>query len=81
VKKKDTKNLKSAIKEKELQLVQLKSHIEKSDVCSALYNKVLLEKAILNKEVQDLEKNNLLYKIKKIIPRKKTFICDYFKHG
>ena len=37
----------SSIQEKELQLAKLREHIDKSDVCSDLYNKVLIEKAIL----------------------------------
>lgn len=73
------KYLKDAIKEKEIQLAKLKVHVDKSTVCSDLYNKVVLEKAILNKELQDLDKGNFLAKIKKLVPRKKTLICDYFK--
>lgn len=74
-----TKHLKDAIKEKELQLAKLKLHVDKSSICSDLYNKVVLEKAILNKELQDLEQNNFLDNVKKLVPRKKTLICDYFK--
>ena len=40
----------SAIREKELQLSKLKEHIDKSKICSDLYDKVLLEKAILKKQ-------------------------------
>lgn len=79
MKKKETKDLKEAIKEKELQLTKLRSHVDKSTVCSDLYNKVVLEKAILNKELQDAQADKFLCKIKKIMPRKKTLICDYFK--
>lgn len=74
-----TKNLKDSIKEKELQLAKLKLHVDKSTVCSDLYNKVVLEKAILNKELQDLEENNFLNSVKKLVPHKKTLICDYFR--
>lgn len=80
-KEKKTNELKKTIKEKEIQLEKLKLHVDKSGVCSDLYNKVVLEKAILNKELQNLDKNNLMTKIKKFIPRKKTLICDYFKRG
>ena len=72
-------NLKKEIKEKEVQLDKLKVHVEKSSICSDLYNKVVLEKAILNKELQDLDKNPIVEKIKNILPKKKTLICDYFK--
>lgn len=77
--KKDVDELKKTIREKEIQLAKLKAHVDKSTICSDLYNKVVLEKAILNKELQDIEGNTLVKKIKKIIPRKKTLICDYFK--
>jgi len=74
------KELIRSIKEKEVQLSKLKAHIDKSSVCSDLYNKVVLEKAILKKELQELGKSNLLKKIRSIFPRKKTLICDYFKN-
>lgn len=73
------KDLKNSIREKELQLAKLKAHVDKSNICSDLYNKVVLEKAILNKELQDIEKNSFTEKIKSFIPHKKTLICDYFK--
>lgn len=68
-----------SIKEKELQLAKLKEHIDKSSVCSELYNKVVLEKAILKKELEDSKKNILVESIKNLVPRKKVLICDYFK--
>ena len=40
-----------SIKNKEIQLAKLKEHIDKSSVCSDLYNKVVLEKAILKKQL------------------------------
>ena len=73
------KELQLAIKEKEKQLAKLKKHIDKSSICSELYNKVVLEKAILKKELSDLEKNKFAEKVKFLFPRKKTLICDYFK--
>ncbi len=80
VKKEDRINdLKQAINEKKRQLDKLEAHVDKSTVCSDLYNKVVLEKAALNKELQDLENNNIINKIKNLIPKKKTLICDYFR--
>ncbi len=67
------------IKEKEVQLAKLEAHVEKSSICSDLYNKVVLEKAILKKELENLEENKFLKKVKSLIPRKKTLICDYFR--
>ncbi len=73
------KELLLAIKEKETQLAKLKNHIDKSYICSELYNKVVLEKAILKKELDDLEKNKFAEKVRFLFPRKKKLICDYFK--
>jgi len=77
--KKNKKDLKDAIKEKGLQLEKLEAHVDKSTVCSDLYNKVVLEKAIMNKELQDLENDNFISRVKQLMPKKKTLICDYFK--
>jgi len=79
VNKKSIEKLKNDIKEKEIQLSKLKLHVDKSTVCSDLYNKVVLEKAILNKELQDIDNRGILNKIKNLLPREKTLICDYFK--
>ncbi len=68
-----------SIREKEIQLAKLKEHVDKSSICSDLYNKVVLEKAILKKELENLDTNKLFDKIRNIIPHKKTLICDYFK--
>ena len=68
-----------AIKEKEIQLSKLEQHIEKSNTCAEVYNKVILEKAILNKELSDMENNTFVERVKQLIPHKKTLICDYFK--
>lgn len=74
-----SKDLKQAIREKEIQLAKLEVHVDKSSVCSDLYNKVVLEKAILNKDLQDLGKNSLLEAVKRIMPKRKVLICDYFR--
>ena len=72
------KDLKQAIKEKEKQLAKLKLHVDKSETCSSIYNKVVLEKAIMKKELEDLEKDNIVDKVKDVF-RKKDLICDKFK--
>jgi len=80
VKKNDkAKDLEISIQEKKIQLDKLKPHVDKSTVCSDLYNKVVLEKAILNKELQDMTNDTLSNKVKNLVPHKKTLICDYFK--
>ena len=68
-----------SIKEKEIQLAKLKEHADKSVVCSDLYNKVVLEKAILKKQLADLNNNKVISIVKNLLPRKKELICDYFK--
>ncbi len=73
------KELVLAIKEKERQLAKLKEHMDKSSVCAELYNKVVLEKAILKKELEESQKNKFIEGVKNLLPRKKTLICDYFK--
>ena len=73
------KELIKAIKTKEIQLAKLKEHIDKSTVCSDLYNKVVLEKAILKKELEDSKKNKIVINLRNFLPHKKNLICDYFK--
>jgi hypothetical protein len=74
------KQLIASIHEKELQLAKLKQHIDKSEVCSDLYNKVLLEKAILKRQLDDLRNNSIVTRIKHLMPhRGEKLICDYFK--
>lgn len=67
------------IKEKERQLARLREQADKSSVCAELYNKVVLEKAILKKELEDSRKNKFVEGVKNLLPRKKMLICDYFK--
>ena len=70
----------ASIREKEIQLAKLREHIDKSEVCSDLYNKVLVEKAILKKQLDDLRNNTLANRIKHLLPRRgEKLICDYFK--
>lgn len=72
------KELVKSIQDKEIQLAKLKEHVDKSSVCSELYNKIVLEKAILKKELQDTKRTGFLAEIKSFLPHKKKLICDYF---
>lgn len=74
----EKQQLKKQIKNKELQIKKLSLHQSASDLCSELYNTLILEKAILKKELENLEKNQFLENIKKAF-RKEKLICDYFK--
>ena len=71
--------LKISIREKEIQLSKLKEHIDKSEVCSDLYNKMLIEKAVLKKQLEDLQNKSLVNRIKHLLPKREKLICDYFK--
>ena len=72
------KHLQQHIEEKESQIQKFKLRLKASDLCESLYNKAILEKAILKKELEELDKNKFVESIKKILPRKKERICDYF---
>ena len=72
------KHLQQHIEEKESQIQQFNLRLKSSDLCESLYNKAILEKAILKKELEELDKNKFVESIKKILPRKKERICDYF---
>ncbi len=74
------KHLLQNIKEKESQIQKFKLRLESSELCEDLYNKAILEKAILKKEFENAQKNKFVEAIKKFIPKKKELICDYFKN-
>ena len=67
------------IQQKELQIKKLHLHQSSSDVCNQLYNTLILEKAILCKELQELNKNPIIETAKKLLPKREKLICDYFK--
>lgn len=72
------KQLIFSIQEKEIQLSKLKEHIDKSQVCSDLYDKILIEKAILTKQLDDLKNKSIVNRIKHLLPKQEKLICDYF---
>ena len=71
--------LKKQILQKELQIKKLHLHQSSSDICNQLYNSLILEKAVLKKELEELDKNPLVEGIKKVFTKKEKLICDYFK--
>lgn len=71
--------LKKRIQHKELQIKKLQVHESLNDVCSQLYNTLILEKAILKKELENIEKNPIVEAVKKVIPKREKLVCDYFK--
>ena len=71
--------LKKQLLQKELQIKKIQMHLSSSDVCEQLYNSLILEKAILKKEIENLEKNNTIEFLKRIFGPKQKMICDYWK--
>lgn len=69
------------IKEKEQQIEMFRKRMKTSDLCADLYDKALVEKAVLKKELEELEKSKLLRLVNKFVPKdkKNKLICDYFK--
>lgn len=71
-------NIKHAMMLCQMRLRNLKPHVENSANLSEIYNKVLIEKAILRKKVTD-SKNTLLRKfVNKFFLKREKLICDYF---
>ena len=71
--------LKKKIQQTELQMKRLMLNSSQSEVSEDLYNSLVLQKAILKKELEELGKNPIVEKIKSFIPHKEKLICDYFK--
>ena len=71
--------LKKRIQQKELQLKKLHLHQSSSDVCNELYNTLIIQKAILKKELDELERNPLLEGVKRVFAKKEKRICDYWQ--
>lgn len=68
------------IEETDEQIKKFKKRLKTSDLCEELYDKAILDKAILVKQLKDCDKNPIVEGFKKLVPkRQKTLICDYFK--
>lgn len=72
------------IEDTEEQIKLFKKRLTISDLCVDMYDEAILNKAILNKQLQDCDKNVLSESFKKVIRKftpnkKKVLICDYFK--
>lgn len=70
--------IKKQISQIELQIKKISLHSSDSDLCSELCNSLILQKAILKKDLENLKKNPLINSIKKFLPKKDKLICDYF---
>ena len=75
-------SIKKQIFQIELQLKKVMHDYSDTDVCNELYNSLVLQKAILKKELENADKNVFVENFKRFIPKiknkKKTLICDYF---
>lgn len=67
------------IHEKEVQMQKLAPLVDKNPLCSELFNKVLIEKAILRKKLDELNNDTFFKRIKRFLPKDQPLICDYFK--
>lgn len=73
--------LRKQIQKKELQIKKLHLHQASNDICNQLYNSLILEKAILKKELEVLDKNPIIETIKKSFSSKERLICDFWDKG
>ena len=56
----------------------LKPNIEKCESAMALFNKKIIEKAVLTKELKDFDDNFVIKIVRKFVPNQERAICDYF---
>ena len=70
--------LKKQIQQLELQIKKLNHNNFGNEISDSLCNSLILKKAVLKKELQNLSKNPVLECFKKIVPHKEKLICDYF---
>ena len=73
--------LKQSIRDKEIQMKKLAPLIDKNPICSNLFNKVLIEKAVLRKQLEELNNDTFFGRVKRFLPKNQTLICDYFKNA
>lgn len=55
--------------------------IENDEKIAELYNKLIVEKAVFKKELENFKQNKLVESVKKITRkiRREKLVCDYFK--
>ncbi len=75
------KRLKQTMALLKIKIENLKPHVESSDRINSMYNKMLIEKAIVKNELDNLgrKKTGLFEKLFKLVrPKNKKLISDYF---
>ena len=70
--------LKKRIQQAELQIKKLDQCTSTNEICDSLYNSLILQKAVMKKDLENLNKNKFVENIKKVLPHKEKLICDYF---
>ena len=75
----EKEQLQKRIQQTELQIKKLNLSMNSSEVCEDLYNSLIIQKAVLKKQLKDACKNPVIEGIKSIIPHREKLICDYFK--
>lgn len=70
--------LKKQIQQTELQIKRLQAHSNSTEICEDLFNSLILKKAVLKKQLENLNKNPIIENVKRLIPHKEKLICDYF---
>lgn len=65
--------------QKKQQLEKLKPQIATSKLSNDFYNKILIEKAVLKKQLDTVSKTKISKLFDKIFKPKSKLICDYFK--
>lgn len=70
--------LKKKIQQTELQIKKMNLSGSNSEISMELQNSLILQKAILKKELENMEKRHFMEKLRKFLPHKKTLISDYF---
>lgn len=79
--KESKKRLKQTMALLNIKIENLKEHAQSSDRINNMYNRMLIEKAIIKNELDNLgrKKPGFFQKIGKIfVPKKKKLISDYF---
>lgn len=75
----DKNKILSEIFYKKRQLEQLKPQLGNSAVSNVIYNKILIEKAVLQKKLQNFCENKFTHFCKMLFKPKRKLISDYFK--
>lgn len=70
--------LKKQIQQIEIQIKKLDQQTSRTELCEDLYNSLILKKAVLKKDLENLSKNPFIEKVKSLVPHKEKLICDYF---